>query len=239
MQLFEGYSADELHRALTVSRWLAGLLFLGGIITLIVNQWLVHRIAEAQKDERVTTRERLVQAEEELRRMRTKTTEVVNTFDKLTSSRKLSATQLPSFITTLEKGEKGKVIVTYLTVEWDAEGYARQLTNVLKEAGIEATLSDHLWVDMDENDIFLVAKDKNPPALAQNLQRAFESTGILVPFFSKPEIAEAVGATSGETVLVVSNRPDSPTKAPAAPAKTAPSKEQIRSPQGKASPSPK
>jgi hypothetical protein len=212
MQLFEGYSADELHRALTISRWLAAVLFLAGVIVLIINQWLVHRIAEVQKEERTTTRQRLVQAEEELRRIRTKTSEVVSTFDKLTSSRKLTPVQMLTFQDTLKKGGKGKVIVTFLTVEWDAEEYAKQLTNALTEAGIEATLSDYLWVQMDDNDVFLAAKENEPSPVAMNLQRAFESIGVVVPLLSKPEIADAVGAKDGETVLVVSNRPDSPVK---------------------------
>ena len=206
MQLFEGYSADELHRVLSVSRWIAGLSLMVAVAGFAVNQWLVSRIASQQKLERDAGRTRLVAAEEELRRLRTQASAVTSTLDKLTAHRKLSAKQISDLRSILAGAEKGKVVITYLTVEWDAEDYARQLATVLKEIGYDVSLSDYIWVHLDHDGLFLVSSAPALPLAALKLQAAFEQIGINIQTQPAGAIPKEIGAENGETILVVSNR---------------------------------
>jgi hypothetical protein len=206
MQLFEGYTVDELHRVLGASRWIASLLLLLTVAAFAVNQWLVHRIATQQKQERDVGKTRLISAEEELRRLRSQTSAVTSTLDKLTSSRKLTVEQIAKLRSALASAEKGKVIVTYLTVEWDSEEYAKQLATVLKEIGYDVVLSDYIWVHLDHDGLFIVSSAKVPPTAAIKLQAAFAQIGVEVSMPPVGDIAKEVGAENGETILVVSNR---------------------------------
>ena len=206
MQLFEGYTADELHGVLTASRWIAGLLILLGVIAVAFNQWLTHRISVLQKAERVETSQRLVERETELRRLRVQAKEVVTTFDKLTTSRKLTASQIETFKGVLKKESGGKIIVTYLTVEWDAEDFARQIADILRGAGLDITFSDHLWVQFDHNGVFITSPDKELPAAAKNLQAAFAAIDMAVPAVPPGGIPKELGAAEGDTILAVGNR---------------------------------
>ena len=189
-----------------MSRWLAALFLLLAAGAFILNQWLVGRIASQEKIEREGGRSRLLAAEEELRRIRTQTTAVTSSLDKLTAPRKLSPTQITKLRDALATAEKGKVVITYLTVEWDAEEYARQLGSVLQEIGYDVTVSDHLWVTLDHDGLFLVSTSEPLPATAMALQSAFTKLGIEVPAHPPGEIAKELGAKQDETILVVSNR---------------------------------
>ena len=206
MQLFEGYTAEELERVLTTSRWVAGLLLLLGFAALCLNHWLLHRIATQQKLERNSGKSRLIAAEEELRRLRGQMSSVANSVEKLTSTRKLSATQVNELKAALISAEKGPLIITYLTIEWDAEDYAHQLSKILKEAGYNVTLSDHLWVEFKQSGLFLTSKDGRLPSHATALQKAFAVIGENVPAAPPDEIAKELEIKDGEVVLVVSSR---------------------------------
>src|SRR5215207_9636303 len=206
MQLFEGYSAEELERVLTTSRWVAGFLLLLGFAALCLNHWLIQRIASQQKFERDSGRSRLIAAEEELRRLRGQMSSVANSVEKLTSTRKLSATQVTGLKAALASAEKGRLIIIYLTIEWDAEDYAHQLAKILKEAGYEVTLSDHLWVEFKQPGLFLTSKDGTLPSHALALQRAFLTVGVDVPAAPPEDIGKELEVQIGDAVLVVSNR---------------------------------
>ena len=206
MQLFEGYTTDELHRVLSASRWIAGLLLLLAVAAVAFNQWLTHRIASQQKLERDSSKSRLIAAEEELRRLRSHTTAVTSTLDKLTVPRKLTPEQIFKLQSVLTLADKGKVVITYLTVEWDSEEYAKQLAKVLKEIGYDVQLSEYLWVDLEHDGLFIVSTAKTPTKVATALQAAFAKIGIDVPSHPPGNIAKEVGAENDETILVVSNR---------------------------------
>jgi hypothetical protein len=206
MQLFEGYSADELHRVLTTSRWIAGLLMLLAFGAVALNQWLVHRIASQQKFERDSSKSRLIAAEEELRRLRNQMSSVASTVDKMTSTRNLSAAKVAELKSALAAAEKGKVLITYLTIEWDAEDYAKQLAKVLREAGYDVTLSDHLWVSFDQGGLFLTSKDGTLPPHGKALQQGFAKIGVDAPLVPPGEIGKELSLAEGETVLVVSTK---------------------------------
>lgn len=206
MQLFEGYSADELHRVLTTSRWIAGVLVFLAFAAIALNQWLVLLIASQQKLERNTSRTRLIAAEEELRRLRNQLSAVANSMDKMTSTRKLPAAKVAELNAALANIEKGKVLITYLTTERDAEDYAKQLAKVLTEAGYEVTLSDHLWVSFDQSGLFLTSKEGNLPEHGKQLQGAFSKIGVDLPGLPPGEIGKELVFSSSEVVLVVSGR---------------------------------
>jgi septal ring factor EnvC (AmiA/AmiB activator) len=206
MQLFEGYTAGELDRVLTVSRWVAALSLLLTIGAMALNQWLSYRIAAQQKVERDSGKTRLAEAEKELRQLRERMSSVTSSVDKLTTSRKLSATQIEDLKNSLAKAEKGHVVVTYLTIEWDAEDYAKQLAKILEEAGYRVTLSEHLWMSFEQGDVFLTSKDPVLPRHAQALQEAFASIGLAVPALPPGKIATELGVSIEDAVLVVSTR---------------------------------
>jgi hypothetical protein len=206
MQLFEGYTADELHGVLTTSRWIAGLLLVLAMAALALNQWLLHRIATQQRLERESGKTRLITAEEELRRLRNQMSSVASTVEKMTSTRNLPATKVAELKAALATAQKGKVLITYLTIEWDAEDYAKQLAKVLTDAGYDVTVSDHLWVSFEQSGVFLTSKDGSLPDHGYALQRGFAKIGVDVPLVQPGEIAKELTLSGGEAVLVVSNR---------------------------------
>jgi hypothetical protein len=206
MQLFEGYNAAELHRVLTASRWIAGLLILLAVAAVAVNQWLVHRIATQQKLERDSGNSRLMAAEDELRRLRSQISSVASTVDKITSTRRISPAKVAELKNALEAATKGKILITYLTIEWEAEDYAKQLSKILTEAGYHVTLSDHLWVTFEHGGTFLTSQDGTLPSYGAELQRAFAKIGVEAPLRPAGEIGKELALASGEVVLVVGSR---------------------------------
>lgn len=206
MQLFEGYSADELHGFVQTSRWVAGTCLVIGLVAFGFNQWVARRLADADQKERVEARLRAHRAEEELRRVKNQNTEVVHDLDKLTASRKLSPAQIESVTAALANEEKGRVVITFLTVEWDAEEVSRQFVSLLRKAGFEAVLSDYLWVDLKPDGIYLTSAATELPKAGRSIQRAFSAAGVPLPVIPPGEIARAVGAGPNDTVLVISNR---------------------------------
>lgn len=206
MQLFEGYNAEELHRLLNASRWIAGLLLLLTVAVFAFNQWLGARTSTAQQTERSEAIKKLAAAEEELQRQRARASDVASSFDRLTTPRKLTPAQIQQFPTAVALDGSGRVIVTYLTVEWDAEDYARQLGHVLRSAGLNVVVSDHLWVELKENGVFLTGLSDHLSSTGSAVQRAFDAVGIRIPVIASPDTAKAVGARAEDAVLVVSNR---------------------------------
>jgi hypothetical protein len=206
MQLFDGFNAEELHRLLGFSRWLAALLFALALVVFAFNQWIGGRLASAQQIERTEALRKLATTENELREIREKTSEVASKVEQLTSPRKLSLAQIKRFPSSISPSGPGKVIVTYLTVEWDAEDYARQLGHMLQSAGLNTVVSDYLWMELHTDGVYLTGTGNGLPTMGAAIQRAFEGVGVKLPLIPSPELAKAVGAAPDDTVLVVSNR---------------------------------
>lgn len=206
MQLFDGYSAEELHRLLNVSRWVAAVFLALALVMFAFNQWIGGRLAGAQQSERTAALRKLAAVEDELRQTRKKESEVASDFDRLIAPRKLSPAQIKRFPTEITPAGPGKVIVTYLTVEWDAEDYARQLGHVLQSAGLNTVVSDYLWMELHTTGVYLTGVGNGLSTMGNAVQRAFEGIGLSIPLIPSPELAKAVGAAPDDTVLVVSNR---------------------------------
>lgn len=205
MQLFEGYTAEELDRVLTISRVLAAILAILTACAIAVNQWVTHRIAQVHREERVLSRQRMAAAEHELLRMRKDVTEVAADFDKLTTERKLTEKQKAALLSALKSGAKGRILVTFLAVEWDAEPYARQIAELFREAGFDTTLSEHIWVEFEHDGEFLVEAG-GVSALAGEVIRAFGAAGINLRREVSAAVVKEFSLKEGTLVYVVSNR---------------------------------
>jgi hypothetical protein len=213
MPIFTGYTVEEFTRVLTISRWIFGILAVCTIAAGVFTQWASSRLVElhgADRNELRELKEHLIASQKTLERMSTNSTEVADALAQLTDPRKITEAQKTALRKSLRTGPRGKVIVTFLSVEWDAEKYARQIADLLIAAGFDVSISDYLWVHLDDDGVFLCTRE--PGALpaqspAAHIQRCFEAARIdLAPPVVSTEICQAVGAPVDATILVVSNR---------------------------------
>jgi hypothetical protein len=210
MPLFSGYTVDEYTRLLTVSRWVFAVLAICAVAAGIFSQWISTQMVAAQVAEQTKMREHLLASQAELRRLSHNTTEVADALGRLTDPRRITASQSAALQKSLASGPRGKVVLTYLSVEWDAEEYARQIADLLIAFGFEVRISEHLWVEMAHDGLFFCSpgsEELPPRSAAAYLHECFAAAGVkLTPTVNSAEICQAVEASEGEAVMVVSNR---------------------------------
>jgi hypothetical protein len=209
MTFYEHYTLDQLNRALTASKWL--LVIFGVVLACagILNQWLSDRIATLQREEKIKAQERLNASEEELKRTKAKTVEVASQLARFSTPRRLTNEQVESLRASLPSGPRGKVVVTFLSVETDAEKFSDQIASLLTECGFEVIRPRKLWLQMALDGIYLVARDtSNAPAHAVHMQNCFKAAGVELPAMQDPrvfsEFAEPI--PDDAVILAVSNR---------------------------------
>lgn len=207
MAIFEGYSADDLNRVLNFSRWTLGILALFTAGAGVFNQWVTERVANLQRAEKVSAQEYLKASEAELAATKAKTAEVAGQLEKFTVPRRLTEQQLTALRKSLPNGPRGKVVMTFLSVEQDAEKYAEQIAEILKETGFDVTVSKHLWLQMALDGIYLNGREAGKvPIHAVHLQQCFKDAGIPVGGFYDPKFMDDLGAPEDAIVFAISNR---------------------------------
>ncbi|MEO0528201.1 MAG: hypothetical protein AAFZ89_13295 [Bacteroidota bacterium] len=121
--------------------------------------------------------------------------------------RTLTQTQRDKLLELLKKSNKGKVVITYLSVERDAESYAKELLAVLTESGYLATLSKHLWLQLAYDGIYICAWEPDTvPYFATDLQNAMKEVGIKVTGSYQPDFLETLKVPRDAVALVISNK---------------------------------
>ncbi len=115
--------------------------------------------------------------------------------------------QHQALVAALKAGPKGKVVVTFLSVEGDAQKYAEQITSIFTDAGFDVTLSKKLWLQLALDGVYIAAKEKGAvPLHGPFIQQCFKEAGIPVGGFYDPKFLSDVGAPDDGVVFAVSNR---------------------------------
>jgi hypothetical protein len=144
-----------------------------------------------------------------LKRTKAKTVEVASQLARFSTPRRLTNEQVESLRASLPSGPRGKVVVTFLSVETDAEKFSDQIASLLTECGFEVIRPRKLWLQMALDGIYLVARDtSNAPAHAVHMQNCFKAAGVELPAMQDPrvfsEFAEPI--PDDAVILAVSNR---------------------------------
>lgn len=204
-------SVTYVYRA-TVALQVVGLTFMAlGIWAGVHLTRLRERDAKAKLEkvetELTASATRLKASEVELEQTKAKTTEVASQLAKFTVPRRLTDEQITSLRQSLPNGPRGKVVMTFLSVERDAEKYTEQIAQVLSAAGFEVTTSKNLWLQLAFGDIFLCARDtSNAPAHAVHIQRCFQGAGLSLRAHQDPKMYSDMSVPEDAIIFVVSNR---------------------------------
>jgi hypothetical protein len=207
MAFYEAYTLDQLHRALTISKWLLvvfGIIFVGAAI---VNQWLSARVNTLEQQEKMLAEQRLKASEAALDQTRAKTDEVASELARYTAPRRLTDKQIASLRKSLPNGPRGKVVMAFLTGESDAQKYAEQIGQILTEAGFEVSMSKKVWLHFALGDIFLCARDTSyAPEHAVHIQLCFQAAGLRLRAHQDEKMYSDMGVGDDAIIFVVSNR---------------------------------
>ncbi|HJT82378.1 MAG TPA: hypothetical protein VJ719_14385 [Chthoniobacterales bacterium] len=214
MPLFEAYSLDQLSRLLTFSRWaliVCGIVF---IVFAILNQWAQGRIAGLKDEEARQTQQQLRASRTELARTKTmtneltaKTNELSEELSRFVAPRALPPEQIEALRTCLADGPRGPVIMASLKTENDAEAYANQISEILKDTGFTVTPSSTVWLQLPVKGLYLCARDvANAPLHAVHIQRCFQTAGIRLRAHEDLKMYRDMNVPEDAIIMVVGAR---------------------------------
>ena len=207
MAFYEGYTIEQLHRALIASKWVLAILGIIFACVTMVNQWLTARINTLQKQEKTLAEQRLKASEAALDQTRAKAAEVSSELSRYTAPRRLTDAQIASLRKSLRNGPRGKVVMAFLSVESDAQQYAEQIAKLLTETGFDVSMSKKLWLHFAVGDIFLCARDTTyAPAHAVHIQLCFQAAGLRLRAHQDEKMYSDMGVPDDAVIFVVSNR---------------------------------
>jgi hypothetical protein len=207
MAFYEGYTVEQLHRALTVSKWILGIFGIILVCVAIVNQWLTARINTLQQQEKALAEQRLKASDAELDQTRAKAAEVASELARYTAPRRLTDEQIALLRKSLPNGPRGKVVMAFLSVESDAQQYAEQIAQLLTETGFDVSMSKKLWLHFAVGDIFLCARDTSyAPAHAVHIQLCFQAAGLRLRAHQDEKMYSDMQVHDDAIIFVVSNR---------------------------------
>ena len=207
MGLFEGLSSDQLSRIATVSKWITVVLAVLVAVVGILHQWASDRVSALHKAEKAAVQVTLNKTQVELEKTKSEAKETAEKLSRISTPRSLSAEQRSSLKSKLCAGPKGIVRFTYLSIERDAESYAKQIAEVFSECGFDTAIVDKIWLQLAFDDIFLCVVDvSNPPVHAAAIQQSFVSSGIRLRAHQDPGMCKSVDAPENGVVIVISNR---------------------------------
>lgn len=207
MAFYEGYTVEQLHRALTVSKWILGFFGIIFACVALVNQWLTARINTLQQQGKTRAEQELKASEAELDLTRAKAAEVASELARYTAPRHLSDEQIASLRKSLPNGPRGKVVMAFLSGESDAHQYAEQIAQILTETGFDVSMSKKSWLHFAVGDIFLCARDTSyAPAHAVHIQLCFQAAGLRLRAHQDEKMYSDMGVHDDAIIFVVSNR---------------------------------
>ena len=179
MAIFEAYNVDQLHRILTVTKWVlivCGVIF---VLFAIVNQWLVARISALNEEEKEEARQQLRISRSELLKTKAQTNELNAELSRFVAPRSLPDEQAEALRKCLSDGPRGSVVIASLKAESDAEAYAAQIAKLLTDTGFEVSMSNTVWLQLPVKGLYLCARDvANAPLHAVHIQRCFQTAGL-------------------------------------------------------------
>ena len=204
---FEGYSIDQLNRFLALSKWILIICAVILLCAVFLNQWLAARISALQEREKSRALQQSRAARAELARAKTKTAEVTAELLRYTAPRHLTDEQITSLKGCLANGPHGKVVITFLNTETDAEPYAAEIAKVLSDAGFDVTTSQTVWLQLAVKGLYLCARDiANAPAHAVHIQRCFQTAGLRLRAHQDAKMYSDMNVPDDAIIFVVSAR---------------------------------
>lgn len=194
------------------------LAILGWIITGIAifagfNHYKV-RAAESQKQaedielKRKAIQQELSETKVILEKTQVQASELSSELNRIKTPRTLSKEQKNNLVKKLKKYQpKGPIIVTFLSVESDAEMYARQFVEVFREAGFDVDLSMYMWLQLAFDGVFMCARKKNAvPLHGPIIQQVLIGEGIPVIGHYDEDFMNKLKVPEDGIVLVISNK---------------------------------
>ncbi len=143
----------------------------------------------------------------EIGRLQMQSTTLSDQLNHIRTPRTLSEDQKQILRESLPLVPKGPVIVTYLSVATDAEKYSKQIGQVLEEAGFSVTSSNHLWLQLAFDGVYVCVRSQGTvPAHSAGIQNAFKAAGIMMKVFYNEIFLDKLGAPDNGIVVVVSNK---------------------------------
>ena len=107
----------------------------------------------------------------------------------------------------LQEGPKGKIIITFLSVESDAKPLAVSILQILQHSGFNASLSDRIWVNFIYDGLFICVNSKDsPPLHAQSILDSFNDAGISVQSVESPNMFKKLSAPEDSIVFVLGKK---------------------------------
>ena len=205
--LLEAFSLDQLQRLLSFSKW---MLIVGGIIFLvfvIVNQYAAARISSIQEQEKKQVQQQLRSSRAELTRTKAQTNELNAELSRFVAPRSLPEDQIQPLQQCLSDGPRGPIIMSFLKTESDAEAYATQIANLLRDSGFDVTMGSTVWLQLPVKGLYLCARDvANAPLHAVHVQRCFQTAGIRLRAHEDKKMYADMNVPEGAVIFVVGAR---------------------------------
>lgn len=207
MPILEAFSLDQLQRLLSFSKWMlivCGIIFL---VLVIVNQYAASRISSIQNQEKREVQQQLRASRTELARTKAQTNELNVELSRFVAPRTLPDDQLQALQQCLSDGPRGAVIMSFLKTESDAEAYASQIANLLRDSGFDVTMGNTVWLQLPVKGLYLCARDvANAPLHAVHVQRCFQTAGIRLRAHEDKRMYADMHAPDGAIIFVVGAR---------------------------------
>ena len=205
--VLEAFSLDQLQRLLTFSKWMllvCGIIFL---VFMVVNQYAAARISTLQDQEKKQTQQQLRASRAELNRTKAQTNELNAELSRFVAPRTLPDDQLQALQQCLSDGPRGSVVMSFLKTESDAEAYATQVANLLRDSGFDVTMGSTVWLQLPVKGLYLCARDvANAPLHAVHVQRCFQTAGIRLRAHEDKKMFADMNVPEGTVIFVVGAR---------------------------------
>ena len=191
--MLESMTIEQLNRVLTISKWTLGGFAVITACLGIFNEWLSYKINKLNAAETANLQRQLDETSGELAR--------------LTTSRKISLEEESELMHLLGRGPKGRVLLTYLSTERDAQKYAEQISTLLNASGFDSEVLNKIWLQFSYDGLYICAHQaQGAPPHAVHVQQCFSQVGIRMKGVEDKGFCEDCGAGAGDAVVVVSNR---------------------------------
>lgn len=197
MALYEGYSADDLNRVLTFSKWSLGILALLTAAAGMFNQWITDRVSTLQKSDKAKSQERLRLTESELEATKIKTAELTQQL----APRSLTDNQQAVFFSFVENKPKGRVTFACAGNDKEASAFTIIIQDLLTKAGYDVAPGMAMFISTGSGAIGIRMTIKNPdhqPPHAATIQKGFEAIGIPAPI----SIAASISPIDDNSVTI-------------------------------------
>ena len=97
--------------------------------------------------------------------------------------------------------------MSFLKTESDAESYATQIANLLRDGGFDVTMGNTVWLQLPVKGLYLCARDvANAPLHAVHVQRCFQTAGIRLRAHEDKKMYADMNVPEGAVIFVVGAR---------------------------------